>query len=406
MEEFLKGNDQEFLESLGGWSRDRLSEIEGVTLAGLLMFGKERSLLEKLPRFHLDYQEHLSNDPEIRWTDRITIDGKWVPNLFNFYYRVYPRLVEDLDTPFKLDKTATRLEETHVHEALREALVNTLIHADYQTQRPIKIIKLQDVFIFSNPGRLRISLEQLYQGGVSDPRNPKLQTMFQMLGLGEKAGSGFQKILRAWKEQSWLFPLVKENLQLDMTVTSLPFVSMIPEEIEREVRSITGENYSSLDDLGRLILVAAHRFGEIRNKDIQHYCKEHPRDIGIRLSQYAESGWLVKDGQGSGTRYRWPNTEQQMPIFQGWFGDGITLPDHPSNSEHLGASSEHLGASSEHLGASSEHLNHESRSQLAIIRSSGKVPRELIETFILQLSTDKWLSLKQLAEQLSRNQIT
>ena len=41
--------------------------------------------------------------------------------------------------------------------------------------------------------------------------------MFQMLGLGEKAGSGFGKILRAWKEQQWLYPLVSEKLALKMT---------------------------------------------------------------------------------------------------------------------------------------------------------------------------------------------
>lgn len=34
--------------------------------------------------------------------------------------------------------------------------------------------------------------------------------MFQMLGLGDKAGSGFSKILRAWKEQWWYLPLVSE----------------------------------------------------------------------------------------------------------------------------------------------------------------------------------------------------
>lgn len=102
------------------------------------MFGKERSILEVLPQFHLDYQEQISSNPDVRWTDRITIDGTWVPNLFNFYYRIYPRLVEGIDVPFKLDKTATRQDETPVHDAIREALVNTLIHADHQGTRPIK----------------------------------------------------------------------------------------------------------------------------------------------------------------------------------------------------------------------------------------------------------------------------
>ncbi|MDJ0582186.1 hypothetical protein [Crocosphaera sp.] len=95
------------------------------------MFGRERSILDAFPHYHLDYQERLSNDPEKCWTYRLTIDGKWEPNLFNFYYQVYGRLVKDLNVPFQLDQDAVRQEQTHVHEALREAFVNSLIHADH-----------------------------------------------------------------------------------------------------------------------------------------------------------------------------------------------------------------------------------------------------------------------------------
>ncbi|WP_049802548.1 hypothetical protein [Gloeothece verrucosa] len=120
------------------------------------MFGRERSIQDAIRHYHLDYQEILSDDPEQRWTYRVTLDGKWEANLFNFYYRVYQRLVSDLNVPFQLDKDAVRKEETHVHEALREALVNTLIHADHSSTRSLKIIKYKDLFIFSNPGRLKI----------------------------------------------------------------------------------------------------------------------------------------------------------------------------------------------------------------------------------------------------------
>lgn len=46
-------------------------------------------------------------------------------------------------------------------------------------------------------------------------------TLEQLLGLGEKAGSGFQKILRAWDEQHWLQPVVTEELGLEMMQTTL-----------------------------------------------------------------------------------------------------------------------------------------------------------------------------------------
>ena len=63
---FLAFDDAELLFRLGGWHRDRKSGQEGLTIAGLLMFGKERSLLDALPHYHLDYQEQLSPDADRR----------------------------------------------------------------------------------------------------------------------------------------------------------------------------------------------------------------------------------------------------------------------------------------------------------------------------------------------------
>ena len=303
---FLAQDESTFLESVGAWRRDRFRKVEGLTLAGLLMFGKERSLLDALPHYQLDYQEQLSDDPQIRWTYRLTVDGKWAPNLFNFYYRVFPRLAQGVDTPFKTDRQATRLAETHVHEALREALVNTLVHADHQSTLPITVIRRKEAFVFSNPGLLRVPRDQLYQGGVSDARNPTLLKMFQLLGLGERAGSGFQKIVRAWREQNWLVPLVAENLALETTLVNLPLASMIAADVERELRALVGSAYPNLDELSRMILIMAHRFGEVRNQDMQPHRGEHPREIGICLGQLAASGWLNKEGHGRGTRYCWP----------------------------------------------------------------------------------------------------
>lgn len=216
-------DDKEFLIKLGGYKEDRKSNIEGITLAGLLMFGKETSILEVFPHFHIDYQENFSDDPEVRWTHRITSDGRWECNIFNFYMRVYNRLIQDIEVPFSLNREGIRQGETHVHEALREALVNTLVHANHQSTKSITVIKTKDYFSFRNPGRLRISLEQVYQGGISDVRNPYIQRMFQLIGLGEKAGSGFVKILRAWNEQHWMKPQVSEDTFHELTSVKLMY---------------------------------------------------------------------------------------------------------------------------------------------------------------------------------------
>lgn len=390
---FLALDDRGLLERLGGWRRERVSGRKGLTLAGLLMFGSERGLLDALPHYHVDYQEQLSADPEQRWTHRLTVDGKWAPNLFNFYYRVYPRLVEKLDVPFKLDPQATRIAETHVHEALREALVNTLVHADHQSTRPITVVKRPDAFVFFNPGRLRIPREALYQGGVSDPRNPNIQKMFQMLGLGEKAGSGFQKILRAWREQHWMIPLVAENPALEMTRVWLPLASMIPGDVEQELRAIVGDAYRGLDELGRVILMLAHRFDEIGNADVQPYRAEHPREIGVRLKQFVDAGWLEKDGHGRGTRYHWPR--QRGGDLFGQPEDGLP------GSQHKAPDSQHSAESSQHKAAEPQH-NETLRKLAEPMRASQRAQPAAMRQVIRALCAEQPLSLVELAALLGR----
>ena len=59
---------------------------------------------------------------------------------------------------------------------------------------------------FFNPGNLRITREEALKGGVSDPRNENIFKMFNLLGIGERVGSGLGNIHLAWREQKWIVP--------------------------------------------------------------------------------------------------------------------------------------------------------------------------------------------------------
>ena len=159
--------DQELLERLGGWRRDHGSGETGLTLAGLLMFGKDLSIRapDATPAYSVDYREKFN--PDIRWTDRIFSDGTWEANLFQFYHRAISKLYAGLPTPFQL-VDGQRRDYTPAHEGLREAFVNALIHADYSVGGGVVVERYPDRFIFHNPGTLLISQEQYRRGGISD----------------------------------------------------------------------------------------------------------------------------------------------------------------------------------------------------------------------------------------------
>ena len=108
----------EFLRSINAWRRDRETGEEGLTLAGLLMFGRLNAILDALPLYVVDYQERAEAKAEMRWVDRVTTDGSWSGNLFDFYRRVFSKLTADLKVPFR-NEGGVRQTFSPVHEALQ-----------------------------------------------------------------------------------------------------------------------------------------------------------------------------------------------------------------------------------------------------------------------------------------------
>ena len=191
------------------------------TSAGLLMFGNEYDIVREYNAYFLDYQEQY--DADTRWTDRIiSSSGDWSGNVYDFYFRVYNKLTQDIKVPFKIEGGA-RVDDTAVHQALREALANCLVNADYYGRQGLVVIKKRDAITMSNPGNFRIEIDTAKSGGVSDPRNGTMLKMFNLIDIGERAGSGIPNIFRVWREQGWTAPVISENFDPDRIMLSLAF---------------------------------------------------------------------------------------------------------------------------------------------------------------------------------------
>ncbi|WP_081626093.1 AlbA family DNA-binding domain-containing protein [Bacteroides gallinarum] len=122
-------DDLQFMEKIGAYSHNIATGESGITRAGLLMFGQSDMITNPAgePYYFVDYQERLyTDDAKVRWTDRIYPDGTWEANLFQFYIRVYNKLIQALPKPFKLIGDE-RQEETAAHDAVREALINCIL---------------------------------------------------------------------------------------------------------------------------------------------------------------------------------------------------------------------------------------------------------------------------------------
>ena len=77
--------------------------------------------------------------------------------------------------------------------------------------------------VIENPGSIRTGKKQMLRGGISDPRNKTLMKMFNMIGIGERAGSGIPDIYQVWENEGWPMPVVEESYNPDRTRLSLEF---------------------------------------------------------------------------------------------------------------------------------------------------------------------------------------
>lgn len=301
--------DEEYLERIGAAKRAKNDRKLHPTAAGLLMFGEEFRILYEYPEYFLDYREVL--DPSIRWTDRLqSSSGDWTGNLFDFFFRVYPRLVKDLKIPFKLEGI-TRIDDTPVHKALREALANCLVNTDFFVPRGVIIRKDANSITIENPGDIRTGKDQMLKGGISDPRNKALMKMFNMIGIGERAGSGVPDIFAVWDSQGWIAPKVEEQYSPDRTILTLSFIEKQAEKTSRknkqkkqaEKTSRNGQAAKTAKNKQQIIDYITKE-GSSKATEIAEYIGLSSARTRVLLSELIDDGKVQAEGNGRARHYR------------------------------------------------------------------------------------------------------
>jgi|APMI01.1.fsa_nt_gi ATP-dependent DNA helicase RecG len=409
----------EFLERIGALGKNREDGVVGLRLAGLLMFGRAEVIYDALPHYMVDYQERPEPKAEKRWIDRLVPDGSWSGNVYDFYRKVYQKLTADLKVPFQL-QDGQRIEDTPVHEALREALVNTLIHADFTGRVSVLVVKRPDMFGFRNPGLMRVPPELAVIGGNSDCRNRRLQKMFQLVGYGDHAGSGLPKIYRNWESKHWRRPVLYELREPEQTLMELRMSSLVPEDVVLELQARLGERFQALPELARLALITASAEGVVNHSRLREVSTEHRADITKMLASMVRDGLLLPDGAGRGMVYFLPWQKQYAgSFFERAAMTSVAAPSTALTPE-LSALTPELTALTPELDALTPDLSGEPvvisdlgqigadelsnlQALAAPVASRGRASPELVQKTILALCRGRYLGLRVLAELLGRN---
>ena len=286
------------------------------------MFGSREALFSIRPRHLIDFRLLAAGaaGEENRWEDRIA----WEGNLYDAFFQIYPKLTGPLKIPFRLEGPH-RLDQTLAHEALREALVNMLVHADYAESAALLIKAAPRQFIFRNPGFSRVSEDDLLTGDRSDPRNPVLFRMFRHIFLADEAGTGFPKILSIWRKAGLQLPsIVSDSARYEFTL-SLRLVHLLSDRdrqwlaacaeipVPAETPVLPGLVLQPLTQHEQITLIQARDKEWVNNASVQALTGLHKTDVTALLTALKNRGLLAQESVKRWASYRLSKAVLDIP---------------------------------------------------------------------------------------------
>jgi len=177
-------------------------------------------------------------------------------------------------------------------DAVREALLNALVHREYAMSGSILVKLFPDRIEFVSVGGLLRGIEVAdIMSGFSICRNPNLAAVFYRLHLIEAYGTGMQKIFEAYAG-SGQKPVIE--------VTPNVFKAILPNiNAEPAIRPVAD---AMLTPEERVVRLAGEK-GAIDRKDVESLLGLSQTPAGQLLKKLTENGVLVKKGNGRSTKY-------------------------------------------------------------------------------------------------------
>ncbi|MDO4261195.1 MAG: putative DNA binding domain-containing protein [Eubacteriales bacterium] len=192
-------------------------------------------------------------------------------------------------------------KQDYPEEAIREALLNALIHRDYSFSGSIIINVNDSKMEFISLGGLLsgLSAEDI-RIGVSQPRNKKLAEIFHRLRLIESYGTGIRRIFKLYEHcpvqpgieaTSHAFKIVLPNMNAHETIAE-----SIPEEMEKEPAAITPQMKIVMDYLAE--------YGEMTDEELQELLNVKKTRAYLLVRQMNENGLIETIGRGAAKKYK------------------------------------------------------------------------------------------------------
>lgn len=217
--------EEEILRSSGLILHDSDNGKEGITLAAILLFGKDSTIMSVLPQYKTDAIFRVKNLD--RYDDREVI----ITNLIDSYNRLMDFGKKHLNDSFALDGDQSVSARDKI---LREIISNILAHRDYSNAYSAQFVIEKDK-IYTKNSNLPHGHGELHLNRFEPfPKNPAISKIFREIGYADELGSGMRNTNKYTKLYSGGTPIFIEDNIFEIII---PMENTAPLQV--------GPNYTS-----------------------------------------------------------------------------------------------------------------------------------------------------------------
>lgn len=253
------------------------------TVGGLLLFGKHPQKFLPEAMIICSHFSGISGRETIATVD-------CTGTLFEQFARAYDFILSRLNRSFSI-RGPKRQEQLEIPaEAIREVLLNAIIHRNYHINGPVKIAIYNNRIEFFSPGVFLGPLDsQNLKMGLTYIRNNVLCKVFREAEYIEKLGSGFITLFDSYEKRGLYPPEVIEGTNFIKCI--LPRLSFANKPL-------------AIGDDAQKIMALFEKVEELTVSDVMKTLHLSRQTAGRRIKQLIKKGTLKQVGEGKGTRYR------------------------------------------------------------------------------------------------------
>jgi len=283
--------DFEMLKSAQLFHKDYQTGEKGFTLAGILLFGKDETILSVLPHHKTDAilrQKNLG-----RYDDRDIIQT----NLIESYDRLKSFIAKHLPDKFYLDGDQRISLRDHI---FREVISNILIHREFVNPYPARLVIGIDSVITENANKPHGFGKIDFNNFSPYPKNPVIARVFREIGRADELGSGIKNLKKYCREYSGE-PAQLIEKDVFKTVIKLPYDMEINEGL-----------YKELNEGLKTLLIEINNNEGIQTKDLSIRLKDRSiKTIERQLRKLKEMNLIERQGSKKTGGYYPVNSQPQ-----------------------------------------------------------------------------------------------